>query len=129
MPETLTKYFGPIEYREADVAQFPTGLPAFEDETQFLVIEPPASAPIVFLQACGDLAFAFSRRLSWPWILSMTWLSPGTIFNLWTSNNRRSRPSHLSGRDRSDGKRRRQRQLIGADPDQPARPAPQRSKP
>jgi flagellar assembly factor FliW len=51
MPEILTKYFGSIEYSEADVVQFSSGLPAFEDETQFLLIEPPARAPIVFLQS------------------------------------------------------------------------------
>jgi flagellar assembly factor FliW len=51
MPQTATKYFGSIEYQEADAVQFPCGLPAFEDESQFLILESPASAPFVFLQS------------------------------------------------------------------------------
>jgi flagellar assembly factor FliW len=51
MPELLTKYFGSIEYREADVLQFPAGLPGFEEQSQFLAIEPPADAPLTFLQS------------------------------------------------------------------------------
>jgi flagellar assembly factor FliW len=59
MPEILTKYFGSIEYNEADVVQFSAGLPAFEDETQFLLIEPTASAPIVFLQSLRQSSLCF----------------------------------------------------------------------
>jgi len=51
MPEIATKYFGSIEY-EPDVAiRFPLGLPGFEEELEFLLLEPPASAPMVFLQS------------------------------------------------------------------------------
>jgi len=59
MPEILTKYFGSIEYKEADVVQFSAGLPAFEDETLFLLIEPAASAPIVFLQSLRQSSLCF----------------------------------------------------------------------
>jgi flagellar assembly factor FliW len=51
MPELLTKYFGSIQYRDEDVVEFPSGLPGFEEESQFLVMEPPASAPLAFLQS------------------------------------------------------------------------------
>jgi len=51
MPEILTKYFGTVEYREADILQFPAGLPGFEEQSQFLAIEPPADAPLTFLQS------------------------------------------------------------------------------
>jgi flagellar assembly factor FliW len=51
MPHMLTKYFGTIEYREDDVVQFPLGFPGFEEESQFLVIEPPANSPLTFLQS------------------------------------------------------------------------------
>jgi flagellar assembly factor FliW len=51
MPELSTKYFGSIEYREEEVVQFPSGLPGFEEETQFLPIEPPVNAPLTFLQS------------------------------------------------------------------------------
>jgi flagellar assembly factor FliW len=51
MPALLTKYFGSVEYREDDVVQFPLGLASFENESQFLLMEPPASAPLTFLQS------------------------------------------------------------------------------
>lgn len=51
MPVLLTKYFGPIEYREDDVLHFRAGLPGFETQSQFLAIEPPADAPLTYLQS------------------------------------------------------------------------------
>src|SRR5216683_306619 len=59
MPLIDTKYFGSMEYREADVVQFPSGLPAFEDETQLLLIAPPNSTPIVFLQSLRRSSLCF----------------------------------------------------------------------
>ena len=51
MPVLLTKYFGHVEYREDDVLQFQAGLPGFEAQSQFLAIEPPADAPLTYLQS------------------------------------------------------------------------------
>ena len=51
MPVLLTRYFGSIEYGVDDVIQVPLGLASFEDESQFLLLEPPSSAPLVFLQS------------------------------------------------------------------------------
>jgi Uncharacterized protein conserved in bacteria len=51
MPELATKYFGSVSYQEDGVIDFPAGLPGFEKETEFLVMEPPANAPLVFLQS------------------------------------------------------------------------------
>jgi flagellar assembly factor FliW len=51
MPMLLTKYFGYIDYREDDVLQFRAGLPGFEAQSQFLAIEPPADAPLTYLQS------------------------------------------------------------------------------
>jgi flagellar assembly factor FliW len=59
MPETSTKYFGSVEYGENDAVHFPSGLPAFEDETEFLVMEPPANAPLVFLQSLKQPGLCF----------------------------------------------------------------------
>lgn len=59
MPQLVTKYFGPLEYREEDVVQFPSGLPAFEDESRFLVIEPPDRAPLAFLQSMRQPGLCF----------------------------------------------------------------------
>jgi flagellar assembly factor FliW len=51
MPVLLTRYFGSIEYGVDDVIQVPLGLASFEDESQLLMLEPPSSAPLVFLQS------------------------------------------------------------------------------
>jgi flagellar assembly factor FliW len=59
MPQTLTKYFGAVDYQETDVVQFPSGLPAFEEETQFVAMEPPAQAPLVFLQSLRNSSLCF----------------------------------------------------------------------
>ena len=59
MPQIATKYFGVVEYQETDVVQFPSGLPAFEEETQFLVMEPLAQAPMVFLQSLSNPSLCF----------------------------------------------------------------------
>jgi flagellar assembly factor FliW len=48
------------------VLQFPCGIPAFEDETRFLLLEQPEYQPIVFLQSlsCRNLCFmALPARL------------------------------------------------------------------
>ncbi len=59
MPQIPTKYFGPVEYEETDVVQFPCGLPGFESETQFLLIEPQNSAPLIFLQSMRESGLCF----------------------------------------------------------------------
>jgi flagellar assembly factor FliW len=51
MPSVDTKYFGSLEYREESVYEFPHGLPAFENETMFVLIEQPENRPLVFLQS------------------------------------------------------------------------------
>lgn len=59
MPQTATRYFGSIEFEPADVIQFPSGLPAFEEENEFLILEPPANAPVVFLQSLRRPSLCF----------------------------------------------------------------------
>ena len=51
MARFLTAQFGEIEYEEPAVVHFPQGLPAFENETRFLLIERTETAPVVFLQS------------------------------------------------------------------------------
>jgi len=51
MPTVDTKYFGTMEYREESVFDFPHGLPAFENERNFVLIERPENQPLVFLQS------------------------------------------------------------------------------
>jgi flagellar assembly factor FliW len=59
MPLLDTAHFGAIEYEETSVLEFPDGIPAFEEETRFVVIERAETAPVVFLQSArrADLAF------------------------------------------------------------------------
>ena len=59
MPNIPTKYFGNMEYRDEDVVQFPCGLPAFEEEVQFLLIEPAERAPLQFLQSVRQPGLCF----------------------------------------------------------------------
>jgi flagellar assembly factor FliW len=54
MSQALTKHFGTVEYDEAAVITFPSGLPAFERLHRFLLIEQPAAAPLVFLQSLDE---------------------------------------------------------------------------
>lgn len=59
MPCLDTKYFGTMSYREESVFDFPSGLPGFEDEKQFVLIEIPEKAPLVFLQSLSQPALCF----------------------------------------------------------------------
>jgi len=59
MPEIATKYFGSIEYQPDAPIRFPAGLPGFEEELEFLVLEPPANAPMVFLQSLRRPSLCF----------------------------------------------------------------------
>jgi len=59
VPVLKTKNFGPIEYEAEDVIEFPRGLPAFEEERRFLLVEGPAERPVVFLQSVEREELAF----------------------------------------------------------------------
>ena len=51
MQRCETKEFGAVDYEESAVVHFPAGLPAFENERRFLLIERDETAPVVFLQS------------------------------------------------------------------------------
>jgi flagellar assembly factor FliW len=59
MPELATKYFGSVSYQEDGVIEFPSGLPGFEQETEFLVMEPTTNAPLTFLQSLRHPGLCF----------------------------------------------------------------------
>lgn len=59
MPRCESTQFGPIDYDEAAVVHFPAGLPAFEGETRFLLIEQTETAPVVFLQSLATATLVF----------------------------------------------------------------------
>jgi flagellar assembly factor FliW len=59
MPRLETARFGWIEYNEDSALEFPTGLPAFEEERRFLLVQQPASRPLAFLQSLRQPGLAF----------------------------------------------------------------------
>lgn len=59
MPLTNTRLFGAIEYDESWVVSFPFGLPGFEEETRFVLLERPEWTPLVFLQSLHRAPLCF----------------------------------------------------------------------
>src|SRR5258708_2899804 len=59
MPVCQTQHFGPVEYDEGMVVHFGEGIPAFPDQTRFVLIEPPPMVPLIYLQSLGDPGLCF----------------------------------------------------------------------
>lgn len=59
MPEFRTRYFGEIAYLPESVIEFPLGLPGFENQRRFLLIEQELNKPIVFLQSLSRPELCF----------------------------------------------------------------------
>jgi flagellar assembly factor FliW len=59
MQQFVTKYFGSVAYAPESVIDFPQGLPGFEEERRFLVVEQALNKPIVFLQSLGRPELCF----------------------------------------------------------------------
>ncbi len=59
MPAVETKYFGSLSYAEDSVFHFPHGVPGFEQEKAFVLIESPEKAPLVFLQSMTRASLCF----------------------------------------------------------------------
>ncbi len=59
MKTLSTQTFGTVRFEEDKVFCFPRGLPGFETENQFLLIENPMHSPVLFLQSTSreDLFF------------------------------------------------------------------------
>lgn len=54
-----TTHFGTLEYSEAAIIKFSDGLPGFEGERHFVVLDRPGHHPLVFLQSIGTPALCF----------------------------------------------------------------------
>ncbi len=54
-----TPRFGLVRYGEQEVIAFPSGLPGFENENEFLLIEPAESRPLCFLQSVRSPELCF----------------------------------------------------------------------
>lgn len=59
MPEIESRYFGLLHYEEEDVIGFPAGLPGFENQQRFLLIEQPVNRPLAFLQSLDRIELCF----------------------------------------------------------------------
>jgi flagellar assembly factor FliW len=59
MLSTETKHFGVIQFDEDSVFDFPEGLPGFEDQRQFVLLERPDTRPLVFLQSLSAAGLCF----------------------------------------------------------------------
>jgi len=70
MPTVETKYFGTLPYADDSVFDFPQGLPAFEEEKTFVLIELPRGdvakggapdrPPLLFLQSIAQASLCFA---------------------------------------------------------------------
>lgn len=59
MPQIETSHLGIVEYDADSVLDFPEGLPAFADDTRFIMVERSESAPLIFLQSLVHLELCF----------------------------------------------------------------------
>jgi flagellar assembly factor FliW len=59
MPQVQTRDFGVLECDRHAALQFPRGLPGFEDQDRFVLIEQEAWAPVVCLQSLKTPALCF----------------------------------------------------------------------
>ena len=59
MGRVSTAYFSELEFCDDALLQFPAGLPGFDDERQFVLIERPPQKPIVFLQSLRTPGLCF----------------------------------------------------------------------
>ncbi len=59
MPELESRYFGRVTYHPNSEVEFPLGLPGFEQERRFVLIEQAANRPIVFLQSLSRPELCF----------------------------------------------------------------------
>jgi flagellar assembly factor FliW len=60
MAQILTRQFGCFEYDPAAAIEFPGGLPGFETQRRFVLIEQPNLAPILFLQSVESPELCFA---------------------------------------------------------------------
>ena len=65
MPQAHTRDFGELAYEPSAEWFFPRGLPGFEDQNRFVLIEPAALAPLVFLQSLKTPALCFLAVPVW----------------------------------------------------------------
>ena len=59
MPKVRTKCFDEIEFADAAVFHFPSGLPGFEEEHAFVFLDRPDTKPLMFMQSLATPELCF----------------------------------------------------------------------
>jgi flagellar assembly factor FliW len=59
MPVLETANFGNILFTPESVFEFPRGLPGFEERRQFVPVQNPQTAPVIFLQSLEEPSLCF----------------------------------------------------------------------
>jgi flagellar assembly factor FliW len=59
MPLLATKYFGTLPCEAHDFYDFPFGIPGFEEENRFVLLNIPGKEPLVFLQSAQTATLCF----------------------------------------------------------------------
>ena len=59
MREMETGRFGRLHYEDTECIEFPNGLPGFESEREFVLVERPESRPFLFMQSTTSPALCF----------------------------------------------------------------------
>jgi flagellar assembly factor FliW len=59
MPLLATKYFGKLSCEPADCYDFPSGIPGYEGERTFVLLNLPGKEPLVFLQSVQTATLCF----------------------------------------------------------------------
>jgi flagellar assembly factor FliW len=59
MPHCNTCYFGKLSYSPDTIIEFSQGLPGFEHERRFIVIEQPQTKPLVYVQSLETPTLCF----------------------------------------------------------------------
>jgi flagellar assembly factor FliW len=59
MREMETSRFGPLRYEDTESIEFPKGLPGFESESEFVLVDRPESRPFLFMQSTASPALCF----------------------------------------------------------------------
>lgn len=59
MPSLTTKYFGTLPYEASGRFRFPNGIPGFEDQHAFVLLDVEERRPLLFLQSTAAFGLCF----------------------------------------------------------------------
>ena len=59
MSHIIASRHGEVEYNRESIFYFPSGLPGFEDQHEFIFLSKPNTEPVVFMQSTSDADLCF----------------------------------------------------------------------